>query len=304
MKTLLPVMLLSGLLVGCVPAPLRSQPGSQLVLETQLTPPPLTVATGEGGMYRSPGPAALRVRSDRAASVTAVVVPQGGRARVVPGGTVQAGVVTSVPLPASQGFTQVFTVASVRPLDLTAAEGARSLDAVARVVETAAATLPAGGYTVTTTVYRVTGLGTLQVSASVPGAAVRVNGRLAGTTPLTVPDVPEGPVTVEVSRAGFMTVSQRFNVQADTVAGISAVLRPITGSLKVDSDVPARVLIGGQDAGLTPLEVRVRPGTVNVNVVPLAEGLRTETLLVRVRVSKQTVVACQVTGGEFLCSVD
>jgi hypothetical protein len=156
---------------------------------------------------------------------------------------------------------------------------------------------------VTTTVYRVTGLGTLQVSASVPGAAVRVNGRLAGTAPLTVPDVPEGPVTVEVSRAGFATVSQRVNVQADTVAGVSAILRPITGSLKVDSDVPARVLIGGQHAGLTPLEVRVRPGTVNVNVEPLTGGLRTETLLVRVRAREQTAVACRVTGGEFVCSV-
>ena len=68
--------------------------------------------------------------------------------------------------------------------------------------------------------YRVVDFGTLEVTASVPGAEVRVNGRRVGHTPLTLPDVPEGQVTVQMSRSGYDSVSQIVNVGADVVSRV------------------------------------------------------------------------------------
>lgn len=294
--------LLTGLLGACVPAPLRAQSGAQVQIQATLTPAPVTAVTGEGGLYRAPGPAALQLRSDRPAFAAAVVLPQSGGAQVLAVGAVPADAPVSVALPATTGFTQVFTVTSLTPLELGAAAGARSVDEVARVVQRATAPLPAGGYTVTTTVYRVVNFGTLEVTASRPGAEVRVNGRRVGTTPLTLPDVPEGRVTVEVSRTGFDAVSQTVNVVPDATVRLRAELRPETGGLRVDSDRPARVLIDGQEAGPAPLRVRVRPGVRSVNVVPLDPALRAETLLVRVRAREDTAVVCRNV-PEFTCSV-
>ncbi|CAM3516168.1 PEGA domain-containing protein [Deinococcus frigens] len=299
--------LLTGLLSACVPAPLRAQPQAQVQVQATLTPAPVQAVTGEDGLYRPPGPSALHLRTDRPAFVTAVLVPQSGGAQVIAVGAVPAGTPVTVALPGTQGFTQVFTVSSLSPLDLGAAAGVRSLDDVARVVQAAAAGRPAGSYTVATTVYRVVNFGTLEVTASRPGAEVRVNGRRVGSAPLILRDVPEGQVTVAVAHGGFDTVSQRVSVGPDTTTRVTAQLRPETGGLRVDSDVPARVLIERQEGGITPLRLRVRPGVIGVNVVPIKTvppdpAARTETLLVRVKVREDTVIVCRAT-PEFTCSV-
>ncbi len=294
--------LLTAALSACVPAPLRAQPGAQVEVQTVLTPAPVQAATGETGLYRAPGPAALQLRTNRPAFVTAVVLPQSGGAQVIGVGAVPTDTAVAAALPATRGFTQVFTVTSLAPLDLTAAAGAHSVDEVARVVQQATTPLAAGSYTVATTVYRVVNFGTLEVTASVPGAQVRVNGRRVGHAPLTLPDVPEGRVTVEVSRTGFDSVSRTVTVEADTISRVTAQMRPETGGLWVDSDVAARVLIGGQPAGPTPLRIRVRPGVVNVNVMPLDPAARTETLLVRVNVRQDTHIVCR-SAPEFTCTV-
>ncbi len=294
--------LLTGLLSACVPAPLRAQPSAQLQIQTVLTPAPVQTVTGEGGLYRSPGPSALQLHTDRPAFVTAVVVPQSGGAQVIAVGAVSADAPVTVTLPGTLGFTQVFTVTSLQPLDLGAAAGARSLDEVARVVQASAASLPAGSYTVATTVYRVVNFGSVEISASPSGSKVRVDGRPVGNTPLTLRDIPEGRVTVEVSRGGYDSVSQSVNVRPDATTQVTASLNRETGGLRVDSDVPARVLIEGQDAGSTPLRVRVRPGVVNVNVVPLDPAARTETLLVRVNARQDTSVVCRSV-PDLSCSV-
>ncbi|OLV16794.1 PEGA domain-containing protein [Deinococcus marmoris] len=294
--------LLTGLLSACVPAPLRAQPNAQVQVQTALTPAPVQAVTGEGGLYRSPGPSALQLRTDRPAFVTAVLVPQSGGAQVFPVGAVAADTSVAVTLPGTRGFTQVFTVTSLQPLNLGAAAGARSLDEVARVVQQAAAPLPTGSYTVATTVYRVVSFGSVAVNASPSGSEVRVDGRRVGNTPLTLRDVPEGRVTVEVSRDGYDSVSQSVTVRPDATTQVSASLNRETGGLRVDSDVPARVLIEGQGAGGTPLRVRVRPGVINVNVVPLDPAARTETLLVRVNAHEDTSIVCRA-APEFTCSV-
>ena len=59
-------------------------------------------------------------------------------------------------------------------------------------------------------------LGSLDVRASTPGAAVRVNGRSAGALPLARPlRTPVGSVVVEVTAEGFTPVTRTINVVAD-----------------------------------------------------------------------------------------
>ncbi|MDV6374649.1 PEGA domain-containing protein [Deinococcus arenicola] len=295
-------LLLTGLLSACVPSALQAQPGAVVGVAVNTFPAPVRPVTGEERLYREPGPAALQIRTDRPAFVTAVVVPQAGGAQVIPVGAVAADAPVSVTLPPTWGFIQVFTVTSLAPLDLGAAAGARSLAEVAQVVQASATSLPRGSYTVATTVFRVVRFGNLEISASPAGSDVSVDGRRVGTTPLTLRDVPEGRVTVEVSRDGYDTVSQQVQVGANTTAQLRTDLQRETGTLRVSSAVAARVLIGGQGAGSTPLSVKLRPGTVNVNVIPLDPAARTETLLVRVKAREDTDIACQAT-PEFTCSV-
>jgi hypothetical protein len=296
---------LGAVLAACVPAPLRAQAGAQLQISARLSGPAVTTVTGET-LYRPPGPAALLVSADRPAYVSSLVLTGNQPVQVIAAGPVAAGREVSVPLPPSTGFTQVYTVASLQPLDLSAAQGARSLDDAGRAVQGAARSLPAGAYTVTTTVFTVGRFGTLRVTASEPGAEVRVDGHLAGVAPLTLTDVPVGSVTVSVSVPGASTQSQRISVPEDGVAEVRAVLVPITGTLSVASDVPAQVIVAGRVAGqaLTrarPLLVTLRPGTVGVNVVPLDTTVKPQNLLVRIRARQVTTIRCTFDTGAYGC---
>ncbi|WP_291429774.1 PEGA domain-containing protein [Deinococcus sp.] len=296
-------LVLAGLLSGCVPAPLRAQPDAQLRLRVTLGTPPVQAVTGEQDLYRPPGPGTLLVSSDRAAFVTSVVLPQGGGAAVLPAVPVTPGQAQVTALPGTLGFTQVFTVASLEPLNLGGAAGARGVNEIARAVEAAAASLPRGAYTAATTTYRVEQFGALSVRASQPGAEVRVNDRPVGTAPLVVTDLPQGPVTVSVSLGGYQTFTQRLTIQPETISEVSAALRRITGTLSVRSDVPAAVLIEGGAAGNTPLDLNVRPGVFSVNVVPADRRLSAQNVLVRVNASRVTALVCSVTAGEYRCGV-
>lgn len=291
-------------LVACVPAPLRAQPGAQVQVTARLSAPAVATLTGET-LYRPPGPGALLVTTDRAAFVSALVLTAGQGVQVVAAGAVPAGAEVPVRLPPSAGFTQVFTVASVEPLDVSGAQGARSLEDAGRAVQRAAQALPAGAYTVTTTAFTVGRFGTLRVVASEPGAEVRVDGQLAGYAPVVIPDVPVGSVTVSVSAPDRATRSQRVTVSEQGVTDVRAVLAPVTGTLSVTSDVPAQVLVDGGVAGQVssgrPVRVTVRPGTVGVNVVPVDRTLGAQNLLVRITGSRVTAIRCAVTAGTYGC---
>lgn len=298
---------LAGLLSGCVPAPLRAQPGAQL----RLTVTPGTRAaqpvTGEEALYRAPGPGSLLVGTDRAAFVTSVVLPAQGGALVLPTVQTRPGEVVPAPLPATQGFTQVFTVASLQPMPLDGAAGARSVSDVSRAVEGAARALPAGSYTVGTTVYRVVRFGTLDVTSNFGDALVRVNGVRVGTTPLSVPDLPEGQVSVEVSRAGYKTVTQRVNIAGDSVNRVDVTLRPVTGTLSVRSDVLADLFVERLPSGSVQpgvgLDLALRPGVVALNVVPRDRRFAAQNLLVRVTADRVSPVICAVQGGAYTCTL-
>jgi hypothetical protein len=106
-------------------------------------------------------------------------------------------------------------------------------------------------------------VGSLNVESDPPGAEVRIDDTLRGTTPLTV-TVPEGNHTLVVQRGSNV---KRLDIQvargtakayhiawAETPAAVAAVQ---TGSLSVVSDPPGgTVVVDGTPRGQTPVTIR------------------------------------------------
>ena len=88
------------------------------------------------------------------------------------------------------------------------------------------------------------GAGHLLVASSVRGAAVSVDGRDVGTTPLALPNVVAGTHRVRVSAAGYLAVTEVVRVAAGRTARVAAVLQPVVVAAASSSK-------GGSGAGAT-----------------------------------------------------
>ncbi len=93
------------------------------------------------------------------------------------------------------------------------------------------------------------------------GAAVRVDGRMVGTTPLTA-EVGAGDRSVEIVKAGYRPHRTRIEVVADQAQRLPRVaLAPADGRLVLTSEpTPVTVLVGGVSRGQTPLTLDLAPG--------------------------------------------
>ncbi|HVO09687.1 MAG TPA: TonB family protein [Vicinamibacteria bacterium] len=114
--------------------------------------------------------------------------------------------------------------------------------------------------------------GSLHVESDPPGAAVRVNGAVRGTTPLDLTDLAAGEYLLELERPGYEVQSQRIPVTAERP---SAELRfkltraaPQMGAADIFSSPPgASVTIDGRPAGRTPVNgVALRAGSRTVRM--------------------------------------
>lgn len=307
------------LLSSCLPSPLQTQRGALVNVSAQPAGPDLVQSSLRPDVFRTPGPQALAVRTDRAAFVSVILLPvNAGTWGSVPEGAtvleavpVAGGVTTRIGLPPTPDAVRVFAVASVEPLNLAAARGVTTLKGVSQVVETAAKTLPAGGYNVASLRYRVAPFGELAVGSNVPGANVSVDDRLVGQTPfVTVQDVPAGPVEVKVQRAGYERWTGTVNVRPGASTQVYADLRPALGLLVVSSPVPADVYAQGQHLGRgTSVSARVPVGSVSVTAVPVPvagqPALNSSGAVVQVRSGETASVTCRAQGAgqsNFVCT--
>ncbi|RJF71718.1 PEGA domain-containing protein [Deinococcus cavernae] len=266
-------------LSSCLPAPLQAQRGALVKVAAQPAGPGLVQSSLRRDVYRTPGPQALAVRTDKNAFVSVIVLPlNNGSWGSVPLGAsvlepvqVPGGTTVDIRLPPSPDAVQLFTVASVEPLNLQAARGVTSVKGISQVVEAAAKTLPAGGYNVASTTYRVAPFGELTIQSNVPDATVTVDGQAVGRTPfLTVRDVPAGHVEVKVQRPGFERWVQDVTVTPGTSTPVYAHLRPALGTVVVSSSVDANVFVQGRHIGSgRSVSARVPVGPVSVTVVPV-----------------------------------
>jgi hypothetical protein len=76
-------------------------------------------------------------------------------------------------------------------------------------------TPPAGG---------ASGRGSLVVETRPIGARVFVDGRLAGTSPIAIPDLPAGPVSVRIEQEGFRTWTSTVQIAAGERSRVGASL--------------------------------------------------------------------------------
>jgi formylglycine-generating enzyme required for sulfatase activity len=93
------------------------------------------------------------------------------------------------------------------------------------------------------------------------GAAVRVDGREVGVTPLTA-EVGAGNRAVEIVKAGYRPHRTILQVVADQAQQVPRVtLQPAEGSLSLTSEpTPAMVAVDGDTRGQTPLTLELKPG--------------------------------------------
>jgi hypothetical protein len=110
--------------------------------------------------------------------------------------------------------------------------------------------------------------GTVKVLSNVPGAEVYLDGKLVGTTPAELTDIPPGEHLIEVRSKGYNPKEQRITVNTGTadiikfeLAATQQVGPATTGKIKVVSPVPeARVFIDGAAVGTAPVEKEVASG--------------------------------------------
>jgi hypothetical protein len=116
------------------------------------------------------------------------------------------------------------------------------------------------------------------VRSEPPGARVRVDGKLAGTTPATLELAP-GKHTLRLGKPGFIAQERKLEMVAGVREEISVRLQvePDTNAVLLLKSAPtgAEVHVDGELAGTTPLEYPVKPGRHKVRVALV--GYRGET---------------------------
>ena len=298
-RSLLPARLLLAsvsafALAGCAPAALRSQAGASVSVATGFD-----AAQVRDGFFRRPGPRMLVSRAPEGSFVYPLLLLAGGPAVLLQG---QEG---RYSLPTLNGYTQIFTVVSQSPLALTAdtVEGARSVDAIGKLVESVTKGLPVRSWNVTTDVFRVSDFGSLVVESFPFDSDVSVDGQAVGSTPLRLDAIEAGSVRVNVTHDGYSSSTRTVVVSPDQTSRLRVRLNPLpitTGLLSVTSSVPATVTVDEQNYGPAPVTLRLGAGGHTVSV---SSGTASQTLNLQIRAGAQLNVACQDTDAGFRCSL-
>ena len=109
--------------------------------------------------------------------------------------------------------------------------------------------------------------GTVSCASDPPGATVLLNGAVRGVTPLELPDVPKGPVSVTFRLEGHREETRDLLIGTGDRQVLSVRLQEIPARVEVVSVPPgADVQLGGKVLGRTPLTVSVPAGRHELRV--------------------------------------
>ncbi len=101
---------------------------------------------------------------------------------------------------------------------------------------------------------------TLRIGSSPPGATLRINGLDRGTTPVRIPNIPEGQATVEMSMDGYHPYRDTVRLAAGQDLELAVTLEPIPATLTVVSLPPkARIYINDEFRGEAPVTLDSLP---------------------------------------------
>ncbi len=106
-------------------------------------------------------------------------------------------------------------------------------------------------------------VGQLVVHSAPEGALVQVDGRGAGPTPLSLPNLSPGQHLVVLSKAGYAAESRNVAVHAGGQAALAVSLNQLAAVASIASDPPgASIIIDGRDTGkTTPAKLQVGQGS-------------------------------------------
>lgn len=123
--------------------------------------------------------------------------------------------------------------------------------------------------------------GNLTINSRPPGAAVNLDGREVGQTPLTV-EALHGTRQVELSKDGWKPAKQAVEVQAGSTVTVPEIeLERLDGTIIVESDpAGSSVLVNGQFRGQTPVTLTV-PGDKSHQITISKAGFETATRNIR-----------------------
>lgn len=107
----------------------------------------------------------------------------------------------------------------------------------------------------------------LDVTSTVPGATVLIDGDSIGQTPIRNRVVQPKSYTITVRKLGYLEFTQKVTAAASTTTKVVADLLPFAGVIHVTSSIPkAQVAVDGKVVGVTPLDWEVKIGTRSVSV--------------------------------------
>ncbi len=119
----------------------------------------------------------------------------------------------------------------------------------------------------------------LDVTSEPPGADVRVNGQLKGSTPVTIAGLRPGRLRVEFSKKNCKAKKETLSLQRATVQSLKVELEctapgpAATGRLNISATLISDVFVDGRRVGRTPvMGLRVGTGKRVLKLIPLAPG--------------------------------
>lgn len=110
-------------------------------------------------------------------------------------------------------------------------------------------------------------IGKATIQSTPTGANVIIDGKVAGKTPLTVENLPDGALDFRLKFAGYAEYAGQVTVQGGGAATATAALKELPGLNVKSNPVGATVLVDGQALGVTPLSASgLKPGKYVVTV--------------------------------------
>jgi len=112
--------------------------------------------------------------------------------------------------------------------------------------------------------------GSVNVKSDPSDSKVFIDGKEAGTTPITITDLKPGTYIMEVRKTGYKNWIKEVVVETDKKSSIEALLKKITGSIRVKSTPSkAKIYIDGEDSGTTPTtlsSIPVGPHEIEIKI--------------------------------------
>jgi len=109
--------------------------------------------------------------------------------------------------------------------------------------------------------------GSLRIASKPEGAAVFINGKMTGTTPLSIKKLKAGKISLELKKECYKTVKRSVSVDPLRQNSVSISMEPTCGSLKITSTPPdADVYIDGKKVGKTPYYLALIQGKKKIEV--------------------------------------